>query len=394
MKTKCERVVERIGDWRCGEVVIDREAGVVRNVALAGLVSRNGYRYAESALRGAVSLYVDKPVFLDHAADVSRPQERSTRDLVGNIVNPRFEQGRIRGDIQTLGTEAGQTFLALAESSSPAVGMSHVVLVSRNNDSSVVEQIHEVVSVDAVTFPATTSSLQEQLGQEQTSGVVSGQPVFGSLESVIHQIDAQLPRRIRELTSNADATCERLAVFPSHVVVSLGEAKECERYQISWRIEDQRVRLAKTWKPVGDGGMSAESWGSPVAKSETEGPDVAELRETLRQTEAENGVLLSRLEAMTAERVLATREEMIERLLNESGLPEEAVSESFRRQLLDAEDDGEREALLRDRVGLYEHCQTPAPTSCSRSDGNEETSVDDALLRILRRGKALVGSRQ
>ncbi len=81
---------------------------------------------------------------------------------MGSVINVRYEAGRIKGDIRVIDTEAGRTFLALAESNGPAVGMSHVILAQKNADGSVVEKIHEVVSVDAVVFPATTKSFLEQ----------------------------------------------------------------------------------------------------------------------------------------------------------------------------------------------------------------------------------------
>ena len=156
-----QQLTERINDWHAPEVLVDETARLIRNVALAGLVSRNGYRYSEQALRTAVSLYAGKPVFLDHAANLARPFKRSTRDLVGSIVEPRFAEGRIRGDIQVVDTEAGRTFLALASANAPGVGMSHIVLVRKNSQGDVVEQIQNVVSVDAVVFPVTTTSLRE-----------------------------------------------------------------------------------------------------------------------------------------------------------------------------------------------------------------------------------------
>jgi hypothetical protein len=147
-------------DWR-QDLAVDPDQLLVSNVALTGRDSRNGYVYAESALRDAVALYDRKPVFLDHAADRTRPQERSTRDLVGSIVHPRFEDGRIRGDIRVLDTESGRTFLSLAQSDAPGVGMSHVVLAERSVDLSTVERIHQVISVDAVVNPATTTTFRE-----------------------------------------------------------------------------------------------------------------------------------------------------------------------------------------------------------------------------------------
>src|SRR5690606_16444847 len=95
---------------------IDPTLRLVKDIALAGLTSKNGYRYTESALQAAVPLYDRKPVFLDHPASPTNPLQRSTRDLVGNIINPRYEAGRIRSDIEILDTEAGRTFLALAQS--------------------------------------------------------------------------------------------------------------------------------------------------------------------------------------------------------------------------------------------------------------------------------------
>jgi hypothetical protein len=155
------QITEHIADWRA-ELLVDRANRLVKNVALTGTESVNGYRYSETALREALPHYDGKPVFLDHAKNLAKPFERSTRDLVGTVVNPRFAAGRVRGDIQTLDTEAGRTFVALAESNSPAVGMSHVVLARRNAEQTIVEKIEQVVSIDAVIFPATAATFREQ----------------------------------------------------------------------------------------------------------------------------------------------------------------------------------------------------------------------------------------
>src|SRR5690606_29164537 len=72
-----------------------------------------------------------------------------------------YESGRIRGDIRVLDTDSGRTFLALAESNAPGVGMSHVVLAERSQPDGTVDRIHDVVSVDAVVFPATTRTFRE-----------------------------------------------------------------------------------------------------------------------------------------------------------------------------------------------------------------------------------------
>ncbi len=170
---KTTPLTEQVADWQ-EHLQVDHHHRLVRNVALTGLISKNGYRYAPDALRQAVSLYEHKPVFLDHAPDGSRPQVRSTRDLVGTIVSPRFEQGRIRGDIRTLDTESGRLFLTLTASNAPGLGMSHVVLAERTTDEGDVTRIHDVISVDAVVFPATTTTFREaQRDPPQTPDVTA-----------------------------------------------------------------------------------------------------------------------------------------------------------------------------------------------------------------------------
>lgn len=156
-KPESERLVQEIQDWNNQLVAVDRENRIVSNVALTGLHSRNGHRYLQETLEAAVSLYEQKPVFLDHG----KASERSTWDLVGSIQNPRFVEGRIRGEIQVLETTAGDTFLSLVEGSPLHVGMSQVVVVQRGSDPQVIEKIIEVISVDVVVNPATTKTFQE-----------------------------------------------------------------------------------------------------------------------------------------------------------------------------------------------------------------------------------------
>ncbi len=103
----CQSLTEHVKDWNTGEARIDRENRLVKNVALTGKESQNGYRYAEQALIDGLPLYENKPVFLDHAPSRAQPHQRSTRDLVGSVINVRYEAGRVRGDIRVIDTEAG-----------------------------------------------------------------------------------------------------------------------------------------------------------------------------------------------------------------------------------------------------------------------------------------------
>jgi hypothetical protein len=201
------RLREQVADWRL-QSEFDQSARVLRNIALTGRESKNGYRYSEAALRGAAALYDQKPVFLDHADKRVEPALRSTRDLVGSIVNPRFEEGRVRGDVRVLDTESGRTFLALVEGNSPGVGMSHVVLALRSVDGAVVERIQDVLSVDVVVRPATTVTFREsedvdpvepehvvlhELAMAEPGGA-AGDEVVASSDDAMERVAAALPR--------------------------------------------------------------------------------------------------------------------------------------------------------------------------------------------------------
>ena len=156
-----ERLTEHVADWRTPTLSIDAPTRTVRGVALCGTNSRNGYTYPEAVLRAAAALYEGVPVFLDHPRLAGQPAGRSARDLAGTVKAARYEAGRLRGDVTALDTEAGRTFLALAAGDAPRVGMSHVVRAERSGDGLTVERIAEVLSVDAVTDPATTDRLSE-----------------------------------------------------------------------------------------------------------------------------------------------------------------------------------------------------------------------------------------
>jgi hypothetical protein len=198
----CRTLVEQCVDWRA-DACVEREARLVRNVALAGRESRNGYVYSESALRDAVTLYERKPVFLDHAPDRNRPQERSTRDLVGSIVHARYEDGRIRGDIRVLETESGQTFLSLFESDTPGVGMSHVVLAERGTDGLTVERIRDVISVDAVVGPATTRTFRESAGEGESAPCAEHGELLEEISGLRARRD-ELAAEIQRLTADGE----------------------------------------------------------------------------------------------------------------------------------------------------------------------------------------------
>lgn len=154
--------LEHLCEWAEGwlaEATADRSQSLVRNVVLLGTESRNGYRYTREAMQQAVPLYERRPVFIDHPE--AQPTQRKLRNYAGQVLHPRFENDRLRGDLKLLGPNAGW-LLELIEAAPRDIGMSHVVLARRSAQGETVEQIDRVLSVDIVAFPATTHSFREQ----------------------------------------------------------------------------------------------------------------------------------------------------------------------------------------------------------------------------------------
>lgn len=250
-----EELTEHSANWRSDDLRVDREQRVVHNVVLAGRVSKNGYEYSEQALQQAVALYESKPVFLDHAPAGRRPQERSTRDLVGTIFNVRFHEGRIKGDIRLLDTESGRTFLALAESETPSVGMSHVVMASRTADRTVVDSIREVVSVDAVVFPATTTSLRENEHDDLSRELVELIAERDELKSERDRwkaIAEELRSRQQKIHSRVQIEKEiqtllKESALPSHAITKqlLSELRQADDTDARLALITERVELMK-----------------------------------------------------------------------------------------------------------------------------------------------------
>ncbi len=147
------------------EAVAERAQHLVRNVVLLGPQSRNGYRYSTAAMQAAMPLYENRPIFLDHADEHASPTRRKLRDFAGQVLAPRYEGERLRGDLRLLGPHTDWLF-DLIEAAPQDIGMSHVVLGRRSTQGQIVEHIERVVSVDIVAFPATTQSFQEGTGHD------------------------------------------------------------------------------------------------------------------------------------------------------------------------------------------------------------------------------------
>lgn len=158
------------GQYRAVETVTFEDAifedgsNVVKNVCLLSPESQHGYRYSTEAMAEAVGKYNSVQVYISHPTEEElKTGRRDIMKLAGKVTTPRFEGGKIRGDVVTLPDDYGKKFLDVAKIMPESAGCSHVaeLELTRLNGDLVVESIKEVLSVDLVASPATNKNMFE-----------------------------------------------------------------------------------------------------------------------------------------------------------------------------------------------------------------------------------------
>lgn len=142
---------------------IDRQRGVLHNVKVLGLESKNNRRYSVEAVRRAVPLYEGVRVHVDHPDNLART--RSYKTQIGSLKSVHVADG-LRGDLHiNLGHAVASQLLWDAENAPENVGLSHNIEARTHSRAGVtiIEEIVAVRSVDIVPNPATTSGLFEHV---------------------------------------------------------------------------------------------------------------------------------------------------------------------------------------------------------------------------------------
>lgn len=144
-------------------IKVDREAGVIYGVKVLGLISENGRRYLEKAVKEAAPLYEGIMVNVDHPENAG--DSRSAQDRIGKLVNVHYVEGKgLYGDLEFLKSHPmAERICEAAERMPDAFGMSHNAQGDGEDEDGVfvVHKIVEVRHVDLVADPATTKSLNE-----------------------------------------------------------------------------------------------------------------------------------------------------------------------------------------------------------------------------------------
>jgi hypothetical protein len=149
-----------------GKCAIDRDAKVVRDVKVIGFTSKNGRRFKEEAIEGAVGLYEGAKVYLDHPDPKEITKTRGVRDRNGVLKNARFVAGAgVFADWHYNSSHAAtEALLEEIERNPSTLGFSHNARYrygKPDGGTDIVEAIVAVRSVDLVADPATTNGMFE-----------------------------------------------------------------------------------------------------------------------------------------------------------------------------------------------------------------------------------------
>ena len=157
--------------------------GVIKDVLVLGINSRNRRRYKPDAMKRASLLYEGVAVFLDHPTNEDRERKgRAAEDRFGVLRGVHFQEsngGQLRGDLQYLTTHPMAPRVAEdLQRGLNFFGLSHLAdgtgSTEKGTGITMVESIDRVIEVDLVTNPATALNLREQEEGQTVSPEAAG----------------------------------------------------------------------------------------------------------------------------------------------------------------------------------------------------------------------------
>ena len=131
---------------------------------------------------------------------------------------------------------------------------------------------------------------------------------------------------------------------------------------------------------------TTQTFRESLASGEPE-DSTAELIEQLESAQQQCARLRGDVEELRAELTQTRRQESVLRLLSESGLSSDLVSDCFRKQLLDAEQESTRRQLIADRLSLLAERgrSSPPPRSAARTSHSPSALSEQDFIQAVRR---------
>jgi len=201
---------------------IDKEQGVIRNVAVLGAKSANGYEYKNSALQSAVKVFEGSKVFIDHSEERSG---HSLKDYAGRLEGLYFDSRnrKVKAKLLRLVNPLHEDWiLTLAERDPSGFGLSIDAEVKVDQDDNPVEIIRGF-SVDFVTEPATNVGLFERRRRMATQPKgkkkeeitinwdgLTYEDIKNNRPDILEQMDPDLQKALEDLKMSLETSLETL----------------------------------------------------------------------------------------------------------------------------------------------------------------------------------------
>jgi hypothetical protein len=354
-KTKLTRIRlrEDYTSQTAGELTVDREACVVKNIKISGLVSRNGRRYLLEAYRAALPLYEGALCNVDHIQEHEKDVPFDRR--FGVWRNVRLTADGLRGDLN-YNPDHPKTaqFLWWAENCPEAVGVSHLADGLYDTDPTgvkVVRSIERVYSVDLVADPATNKGLAEA----------------AMFPDAATDTPAETPAPLTP-APGSDTGDWKSKLADAMKSLCLDDAKSPDE---KWSALEQ---IFDAMHPPEDEAKDGEP---PLKEDKPEGDDVDDkAMESLRKTASTDPNVKRLLEShdrLKVKEAVGKKEAKARQLCKAAGLPAIAMTEVFLESLVHAADEKQMGRLIEDRRVLASSTPSKRPTSAAPTGGKEAT---------------------
>lgn len=374
-KTKSPAGREHLQERTSG-LQIDREAGVIRNVRIIGVRSKNGRRYLPEALKEAIPLYEGAKVYIDHT-DPDASKGRKIKERWGKLSGVyQGEDGALYGDLHYLkGHEETELILEAAERFDD-FGLSHDVeglMRKVEGGEPAVYKIGRVFSVDVVTDPATNNNFFEselptmkkkllETLREHESKNETAKYLLGRLAEMDPLYTDEMPLDA-ELSDEASPEDEIAAAFETAILAILAMDGSVDE-----KIEKIRMLLEVEAEVSGQGGSSAPSEADPAV---TEA--IKTLKADVARLDAENKSLREEKARAEAEAAAVKAREAVEKELRDAG---REVTPIRVKTLLALSEATDRKAAIEDWPALTEG-RKPASSPSKFREETDRKPADD-----------------
>jgi len=305
------------------EANFDKKNMIVHNVVFLGPNSSRGYTYKEEAIQEALPLFEGATMYIDHQSEesVEKGDVRSVHELLGQAKNARVVGDKVRGDMHLVNTaDIRNNIFPIMEHFKDQIGNSLAGFGEKvkENGKEVVVKITHVNSIDLVTRPGTTSGLFESRKKNSDKNKNGGNTKV-TIEEIL---EALKDSKINEaVTAHIMAEAEQT-----------GKIEELEKIVV-------------------------------VLKKDISGKD-------------------GELDKFKVKEAHEEKVHLCDKLIKESKLPDEAVTKTWKKQLLASKDEGDMREMLSERKDFYTKLTATKPLNwekdTGKSDGEEITPDDVA----------------